>query len=272
MLSKLITPCQISTGSYKSNKKIVLTIYKIKFMKKYALLVLSIATFALVANSQNLLKDGDFSSTSIGNFKLGSTSYVNISSSRNSWGGQCTTQDDDATPAKIGVVSDEGTVNKCVSFTRGTTKPGPISPATYLYQRLSASAQLSTTKTYKLLFKAKSINSNQSCFFYIRNRAATKFAVRADFKYDVNEIWGWCIYRSSIPTTWTEYSQTFVFSNSVFATSVISSTQPAALTSPVPFTEAELKDLVVCFYSNSTEGGTIYIDDVVFEEVPGSSK
>jgi hypothetical protein len=240
-------------------------------MKKYALLVLSITTFALVANSQNLLKDGDFSTTSIGNFKLGSTSYVNNSTPRNSWGGQCTTQDDD-TPAVIGVIADGTTGNNCAFFTRGTTTPGSIAPASYLYQRLAPSAAINPAKTYKLTLKAKAIGSNKSGFFYIRNRAATKFAVRANFNYGVNELWAWCIYRNSIPTTWTEYSQTFVFSNSVFATSVISSTQPAPLTSPVPFTEAELKDLVVCFYSNSTEGGTIYIDDVVFEEVPGSSK
>lgn len=241
-------------------------------MKNIFLVMLCIAACTTVVNSQNLIIDGDFTKSALGNFKLGSSSYVNISTSRNTWGGQSTSQDDDDTPAKIGVVTDDATGNKCASYTRGTTRPGPIAPATYLYQRLSASAQLSTAKTYKLSFKAKSINSNQSGFFYIRNRAATKFALRADFKYDVNEIWGWCIYRSSIPTTWTEYSQAFVFSNSVFATSVISSTQPAPLASPVPFTEAELKDLVVCFYSNTTEGGTIYIDDVVFEEVPGSSK
>jgi hypothetical protein len=57
-----------------------------------------------------------------------------------------------------------------------------------------------------------------------------------------------------------------VFSNSFCASSVISSIQPPALGSEAPFTTADLNDLVICFYSNSVSGGTVYIDDVVFEE------
>ena len=232
-------------------------------MKKFTLLMLSIMAFTTVVNAQNFLTDGDFATTTSGNFTLGTTSYVNISIARNVWGGQNTATTDNPLPI-IGVIDDAG--NKCASYTRGASTPGATSPAVYLYQRLSATAGISTSKTYKLTFKAKSITANRSGFFYIRNRAATKFALRADWAYTGSETYGWCVYRSSIPTTWTEYSQTFVFSNSISGASIISSTQPPALASAVPFTSTELNDLVLCFYSNSVSGGTVYIDDVVFEE------
>jgi len=233
-------------------------------MKKITLLMLSIMALATVANAQNQITDGTFETTAAGNFTLGTTSYVNIAATRNIWGGQNTATTDNPLPL-ISVIDDAG--NKCASYTRGATTPGPIAPAAYLYQRLSATAGVSASKTYKLTFKAKSITANRSGFFYIRNRSASKFALRADWAYTGSETYGWCWYKSSIPTTWTEYSQNFVFSNSISGSSVISSTQPPALASAVPFTDAELNDLVVCFYSNSASGGTVYIDDVVFEEV-----
>ena len=225
--------------------------------------MLSIMAFATMVNAQSLLTDGDFATTAAGNFTLGTTSYVNTATARNVWGGQNTATADNPLPV-IGVIDDAG--NKCASYTRGATTPGPIAPASYLYQRLSATAGISASKTYKLTFKAKSITTNRSGFFYIRNRGTAKFALRADWAYTGSETYGWCMYRSSIPQTWTEYSQNFVFSNSISGASVISSTQPPALASAVPFTNTELNDLVVCFYSNSASGGTVYIDDVVFEE------
>jgi hypothetical protein len=236
-------------------------------MKKITLMVLSIMAFATVVNAQNFLTDGDFATTVAGNFTLGTTSYVNATTARNVWGGQNTQTSDNPLPV-IGVINDAG--NKCASYTRGATTPGPIAPAAYLYQRLSATAGISTSKTYKLTFKAKSITANRSGFFYIRTRGNSptypRFALRADWNYGASDTYGWCIYKSSIPQTWTEYSQTFVFSNSFCASSVISSIQPPALGSEAPFTTADLNDLVICFYSNSVSGGTVYIDDVVFEE------
>ena len=237
-------------------------------MKKITLLMLSIMALATVANAQNQITDGTFETTAAGNFTLGTTSYVNIAATRNIWGGQNTATTDNPLPL-ISVIDDAG--NKCASYTRGATTPGPIAPAAYLYQRLSATAGVSASKTYKLTFKAKSITANRSGFFYIRNRSASKFALRADWAYTGSETYGWCWYKSSIPTTWTEYSQNFVFSNSISGSSVISSTQPPALASAVPFTDAELNDLVVCFYSNSASGGTVYIDDVVFEEATNTA-
>ncbi len=227
--------------------------------------------FATVTNAQNKVSDGTFETTAAGNFALGTTSFVNATTTRNIWGGQNTATTDNPLPV-IGVIDDAG--NKCASYTRGATTPGPIAPAAYLYQRLSATAGISTSKTYKLTFKVKSITTNRSGFFYIRTRGNAptypKFALRADWAYTGSETYGWCLYKSSIPTTWTEYSQNFVFSNSISTSSVISSTQPPALASAVPFSETELNDLVVCFYSNSASGGTVYIDDVVFEEVISS--
>jgi hypothetical protein len=237
-------------------------------MKKNTLLMLSIIFLATMANAQSLLTDGDFATTAAGNFTLGTTSYVNIATARNVWGGQNTATTDNPLPV-ICVIDDAG--NKCASYTRGATQPGCIAPAAYLYQRLSATAGVSTSKTYKLTFKAKSITANRSGFFYIRNRGTAKFALRADWAYTGSETYGWCFYKSSIPQTWTEYSQNFVFSNSISGTSVISSTQPPALATAVPFTEVELADLVVCFYSNSVSGGTVYIDDVVFEEATNTA-
>jgi hypothetical protein len=236
-------------------------------MKKFTLMMLCIMAFATLANAQSLLTDGDFTTTAAGNFTLGTTSYVNAATARNIWGGQNTATTDNPLPI-IGIVNDNG--NQCAIYTRGATSPGNQAPTAYLYQRLSATAGISTSKTYKLTFKAKSITANRSGFFYIRTRGNSptypRFALRADWNYGGSDTYGWCSYKSSIPTTWTEYSQTFVFSNSFCASSVISSTQPPALGSEAPFTAADLNDLVLCFYSNSVSGGTVYIDDVVFEE------
>ena len=215
--------------------------------------------FATLANAQNLLSDGTFTSTAAGNFTLQTTTgTVNIAVTRNIWGGV----DHNASTSPTMGVTTGGYTGNCGFFTVGSAA-GSYS-SVYLYQRLSATPGMNPSKTYKLTFKAKSTTA-RSGFFYIKNRGTTKFALRADWNYGASDTYGWCIYRSAIPTTWTEYSQTFVFSNSISG-NPISSTQPPALASAVPFTDAELNDLIVGFYSNTTSAGTVYIDDVVFEE------
>ena len=229
-------------------------------MKKTTFLMLSIMAFATVAKAQNKVSDGTFETTTAGNFTLQTTTgTVNALVTRNIWGG---VDYNGLTTPTMGVTTG-GYTGNCGFFTVGSAAGS--NSAVYLYQRLSTTAGLSASKTYKLTFKAKS-STSRSGFFYIKLRGSLKFALRANWNYGANDTYGWCIYNSSIPQTWTEYSQTFVFSNSISGASVISSTQPPALASAVPFTDAELNDLIVGFYSNTTSAGTVYIDDVVFEE------
>jgi hypothetical protein len=228
-------------------------------MKKMTFMMLCIMAFATVTNAQNKVSDGTFETTAAGNFTLQTTTgTVNVAVARNIWGG---VDYNGLTTPTMGVTTG-GYTGNCGFFTVGSAAGS--NATVYLYQRLSATAGLSTSKTYRLSFKAKS-STPRSGFFYIKLRGSLKFALRADWNYGASDTYGWCIYRNAIPTTWTEYSQTFVFSNSISG-SPISSTQPPALASAVPFTDVELNDLIVGFYSNTTSAGTVYIDDVVFEE------
>jgi hypothetical protein len=206
----------------------------------------------------SLVKDGSFTSAAVGNFTLGTTAYVNSAYTRNAWGGVNTATGDAALPV-MGVTSG-GYAGNCGFFTRGTTQPSVTT--SYLFQRLSATPGMSATKTYKLSMKLKSGATASNGLFYIRNRAATKFALRDNIISGGSDTYTWCKATGNIPATWTDYSQSFVFSNSLSG-SVISTTQPSL--PEVAFTDAELNDLVVCFYS-TTANGTVYIDDVTLEE------
>ena len=203
----------------------------------------------------NLISDGSFSTTAAGNLTLlnGSGSTNNA---RNVWMAS-NTATTDATLPQMGVTSGGATGN-CGFFTRGTTQPGWTSVC--LFQRLSATTGMSATKTYKLTAKLKSGATLSNGFIYLKSRSVSKFAVRAD--YSSGGTYAWCKNIISIPNTWTEYSQNFVFTNSV-----ATATQAATPVLPVvPFTDAELNDLIVGFYSTTT-GGTVYLDDVVLEEI-----
>ncbi|MEX1121076.1 MAG: hypothetical protein WED82_03025, partial [Balneolales bacterium] len=198
----------------------------------------------------NLITDGDFKTTPVGNFTLST-----FSATRSVWAGR-NTATGDATLPVIGVTTG-GVTGNCAIFKRGTTKPGWTS--VFLYQRLAATpGLLSPSKRYKLTAKLKSGSTPSDGYFFIRHAPSTKLAVRAD--YSAGQTFAWRKNISSIPNTWTEYSQTFLFTDSV-----TTGTQ-AATPSGTAFSDTEMTNLYVGFYSR-TAGGTVYMDDVVLEEV-----
>ncbi|MFZ4412903.1 MAG: DUF4627 domain-containing protein, partial [Bacteroidales bacterium] len=221
--------------------------------KKLLLLAVALATLT-TASAQNLITDGTFETTASGNFTLSGS--VGIGATRSVWGG---VNNSTGTPV-IGVTTGGATGN-C-----GFVTPGSQASSTtkgFLYQRLPTPSNISTAKTYRLTVKLKAGSTGVKGNLYIKTRGNSTassspfFAVRADYASDN---YAWCKYINGIATSWTEYSQTFVFSNSVSG-SVISTTAPSS--PAVAFTEADLNDLIFGFYSTS---GTVYVDDVVFEE------
>ena len=222
-------------------------------MKKlFLLLFVAIATL-MNLSAQNLILDGTFETTASGNFTL--TSGISIDVARYVWGGS-NLNTADATLPVIGVTTG-GSTGNCAVYTRGTT--APTWTTVLLYQRLPSTAGLMTpSKTYKVTMKLKSGSTLSDGYFYIRYRGATKLAVRED--YSSGQTYAWRKSIASIPNTWTEYTQTFVFSNS------ITTGTSAATPSGTAFTQTEMEDLYIGFYS-TTANGTVYIDDVVLEEV-----
>ncbi|MFZ4726245.1 MAG: T9SS type A sorting domain-containing protein, partial [Paludibacter sp.] len=163
--------------------------------------------------------------------------------------------------APIVGVTTGGATGNCAFVT-----PGDIASSTtkgFLYQRLPTPSNISTAKTYRLTVKLKAGSTGVKGNLYIKTRGNSTassspfFAVRADYASDN---YAWCKYINGIATSWTEYSQTFVFSNSVSG-SIISTTSPSS--PAVAFTAADLDDLIFGFYST---GGTVYIDDVQLVE------
>jgi len=219
-------------------------------MKKlFLLLAVAIATLMSVS-AQNLITDGTFTTTSAGNFTLTSS----VGSTRSVWGG-INSNTNDATLPIIGVTTGGATGN-CAVYTRGTTSP--TWSTVLLYQRLPSTAGLmSPTKSYKVTMKLKSGSTLSDGYFFIRFASSTKLAVRED--YSTGQTFAWRKSISSIPNTWTEYSQSFVFSNSI-----TSGTQ-GATPSGTAFTDNDMTNLYIGFYS-TTADGTVYVDDVVFEE------
>jgi len=218
-------------------------------MKKlFLLLAVAIATL-MNASAQNLITDGTFETTPVGSFTLTSS----VGSTRSVWGG---INKDPGSPV-IGVATGVGGASgNCGVYTRGTTTP--TWQSLVLYQRLPSTAGLmSPSKKYKLTMKLKSGSTPSNGYFYIKHASTTKFAVRED--YSTGQTYAWRLGIESIPDTWTVYSQYFIFSNSI--TSATQSTTPSG----TAFTQAEMDNIYIGFYS-TTEGGTVYVDDVVFEE------
>ena len=108
--------------------------------------------------------------------------------------------------------------------------------------------------------KLKADVTNVKGFLYIKSRTSNVYAVRGD--YASGATYAWAKYVNGIATSWTGYSQTFVFSNSV--TAAASTSIPTGTTIGV----SVLNDLIIGFYS---VGGKAYIDDVQLVETTGTA-
>ena len=200
----------------------------------------------------DMIVDGDFSATAAGNFSpLVPTGYVTITLPRGTWGG-VNTYTSDSQLASVGITAG-GVTGNCAFFTPGTSTPSPVKA--FLYQRLPNPSPLVATKPFTFSFSVKADNPNLKCYAYIKSRPFSKYAVRTDWKS--GSTYAWCLLNNNVPTSWTNYSQSFLFSQQV--TGVTETSAPVA----TAFTETELNDMIVGFYSI---GGKIYIDDVKLME------
>jgi hypothetical protein len=155
-------------------------------------------------------------------------------------------------------VTTGGVTGNCAFFTPGTSTPSPVNA--FLYQRLPNPTPLISNKPFKLSFNLRADNPNVKAYAYIKSRSFSKYAVRADWKE--GSTYAWCLLTNNVPTSWTNCSQSFLFSQQV--------TGATASSAPVEtaFTGAELNDMIVGFYST---GGKIYIDDVKLMETEVST-
>lgn len=222
-------------------------------MKKLFLsLIVAIATLS-TTSAQNLIADGTFETTTVGNFTPNEGVPFNFT--RNVWGASWPGTGN--APA-IGIASEiTGTTGNCATFSKDVSVTN-----TFLFQRLSATSGINSTKTYKLTAKLKCSSGKANGYFYLKNRTSNKYAVRANW---TNGDLFPGVYTFLCSTTWTEFSQTFVFSK--YADASIST----ATVTDKAFTASELADMILGFYSvqspRSDMNNTVYIDDIQLEEV-----